>query len=1221
MGVFALLLQSPTASAQTYLFNKADFPTGTMPRYVVRDDFNHDGIDDLAVVNVQDSTVSVLIGNPDGTFQAHVDYAIPNAGPLVTADFNGDGKLDLAVANGGSVGILLGNGDGTFQPHTDSSAPIGEFATALVVGDFNRDGRVDLIAEGEVEGEGTVSVLLGNGDGTFKYHVQYVSYSGGAGSMVAADFNGDGKLDLAVVNVFGGSVSVLLGNGDGSFGSPGTISTNSLGFASITVGDLNHDGNLDLIAGSVEDTVSVLLGNGDGTFQPEVAFGPFILNESVVSVLTGDFNNDGDLDVAAVVPEGVALYLGNGNGTLRTPVIYAAGGAPAGEVSGDFNRDGLLDLAVANTNCFGNPCGLGSVSILLGSADGTFEARAIYTDNPPGDALAMTKGDFNGDGIIDLAAANFVQGTVSIYLGNKDGSFQSPVNYPGTVNASSIVATDINGDSKTDLVVGTSVGPIGVMDNIVVLLGNGDGSFQPPLKVTTGYDFRPPVIGDFNGDGKPDLALITTGTNSGSVSILLGNGDGNFRAGSTFSVAAGTPVVAAAADLNGDRKLDLVVGIAGLPNVISVFLGNGDGSFQAGKDFPVSAVAALTLVDLNGDGKLDVVTGGITVLLGNGDGTLQPGVDYGAGRITPGGTVATATTIIAGDFNRDGKVDLATVAPGSGANNAPFNSISIWLGNGDGTLGPPIDVAPPGFFSATAADFDGDGSLDLAATMGVSNNQTSLVIFFHTHLIALSTNSLSFPAQLLSTSSSAQPVLVSNPGVVPLSLSSIASSGDFSQTNNCGPVIAPGAKCTADVTFTPAVGGPVSGTIAITDNAPKSPQVVTLTGEGTDVRLSTNSLTFAGQNVGTATSQVVTLTNHGSVPLLLASVAATGDFSAGKLCPQSISARGTCRIVVQFKPTQTGVRTGTLTITDSDPASPQIVTLTGTGTAPAVRLSTTSLNFAGQLVGTSSAVQTVTLTNNGDGALTISSVAASGDFARQIPVDPIPGECAVTVAPGTSCGIDVVFKPQAGGSRTGSLSITDDAANSPQSVALSGAGEDFAVSSATTSATVTAGQTASYTLGLASQGGFSGAVSLTCAGAPSAATCSLTPASVTLAASGTTPVTVRVATTGRSLAPPATRRDLPDLGSLRVLLLLAWLIALSALASTRVGSLAPRRTRLWVPLGALLLLVMLWVGCGSGGGTSGPSPTMGTPAGTYMLTVAATSSGLTNNVSLTLVVN
>jgi Abnormal spindle-like microcephaly-assoc'd, ASPM-SPD-2-Hydin len=390
---------------------------------------------------------------------------------------------------------------------------------------------------------------------------------------------------------------------------------------------------------------------------------------------------------------------------------------------------------------------------------------------------------------------------------------------------------------------------------------------------------------------------------------------------------------------------------------------------------------------------------------------------------------------------------------------------------------------------------------------------------------------------------------------------------------------------------------------------------VQLTGIGTAVSLSATSLMFPLQNVGsTSAGQIVKLTNHGSMPISITSVATAGDFRGTRLCPQTIRPQGWCVMSVRFNPTETGVLTGTLTITDSDPGSPHMVALTGTGTAPEVEWGPSSLSFAGRLVGTSSTPQSVTLVNVGYGPLTIRSITASGDFTST------PGQCAGTVAPGASCEIAVVFKPQAGGSRTGSLSIVDDAANSPQSVGLSGTGQDFGVSASATSASVMAGQTASYTLSLAAEGGFPGAVSLTCTGAPATATCLLTPSSVTLAGSGATPVTVRVTTTTRSMAPPAGRRLSPGSVSPAVLLLFTLLIVLAMVAQTRPDS-PPQRQLLWAPLGAVLLFITLWTGCGGGGITFRPPPVTGTPAGTYTLTVAASGSGLTKNVSLALVVN
>lgn len=496
---------------------------------------------------------------------------------------------------------------------------------------------------------------------------------------------------------------------------------------------------------------------------------------------------------------------------------------------------------------------------------------------------------------------------------------------------------------------------------------------------------------------------------------------------------------------------------------------------------------------------------------------------------------------------------------------------------------------------------------------GSQNTGLSLTITGPSAAATLSPASLSFGPQLVSTTSDPQAVTLTNTGTGPLTITSIGSTGDFAQSNSCGDSVALGAGCTISVTFTPTALGTRTGTITINDDASGSPEVVELSGVGSEVGVSPASLTFKSQNVGTASpGQVVTLTNHGSAAVSLTGVTTTGDFEVTAPCP-SIPPQGSCKILVIFRPTQTGSRTGVLTINDSEP-SQATVALSGTGTAPSVSLSAGT--FAGQVVTTSSAAQSVTLTNTGSGPLTITGVTTSGDYAATA------GHCAGTVAAGASCEIAVLFKPLLAGNRTGSLSIADTATGSPQTVALSGTGEDFTLSARTMSATVTAGQTASYTLSLASEDGFSGTVVLTCTGVPATAACSLSPSAVTLAASDATLVTVGVTTTARSMAPPASRHWLQGPASPQVWLLFTLLLAFAMSVWTWRRSVAPRRALLWVPLGAALLLVALWAGCGSsGGGTTVQPRVTGTPAGTYELTVAATDSGLTTNVALTLVVN
>src|SRR6266436_2532508 len=272
--VFSLIgswqVVNSTASAQTYLFNKAEFSAGVNPVSVAAGDFNNDGRIDLAVANrncpnnnCRTASISILMGKPDGTFEPPVDYLL--GGPsidlaVMTADFNGDGNRQ-----GNTVSILLGNGDGTFRAHVDY--PTGNFPQSVTTGDFNGDGKVDLaVANNNFGSNGSVSILLGNGDGTFQANVDYPT-AGGAFSVITGDFNSDAKLDLAVTDGgFGNGLSLLLGKGDGTFQTAVRYASGA-GAEGLTTADVNGDSTSDLVVtNQIDNTVSVLLGNGDGTF-------------------------------------------------------------------------------------------------------------------------------------------------------------------------------------------------------------------------------------------------------------------------------------------------------------------------------------------------------------------------------------------------------------------------------------------------------------------------------------------------------------------------------------------------------------------------------------------------------------------------------------------------------------------------------------------------------------------------------------------------------------------------------------------------------------------------------------------------------------------------------------------------------------------------------------------------------------------------------------------
>lgn len=300
-------------------------------------------------------------------------------------------------------------------------------------------------------------------------------------------------------------------------------------------------------------------------------------------------------------------------------------------------------------------------------------------------------------------------------------------------------------------------------------------------------------------------------------------------------------------------------------------------------------------------------------------------------------------------------------------------------------------------------------------------------------IASLSPTSLTFGSQNVGTFSTAQIVKLSNPGHGRLNISSIAASGDFSATNDCNGLVPPGTSCTISVIFSPTAGGTRTGKLTLTDNALDSPQIVGLTGTGSGIVVSPRSLAFGNQNVGaTSPFQSVTLTNTGSNVLNVMTVVPSGDFAETNDCVGSVAAGTSCTIMVTFTPTDGGARTGTITINDSDPGSPQMVALTGFGVG--VGLSPTSLSFGPQNVGTNSAPQMITLTNDAAVQLNIVSIIASGDFSET-------NNCGTSLPGHANCTISATFTPSAAGSRTGYITLSDSDPATLQTVNLSGSGQ------------------------------------------------------------------------------------------------------------------------------------------------------------------------------------
>jgi hypothetical protein len=849
------------------------------------------------------------------------------------------------------------------------------------------------------------------------------------------------------------------------------------------------------------------------------------------------------------------------------------------------------------------------------------------------DPVSIAVGDFNGDGKLDLAVANKGSNNLKILLGNGDSTF-TPTSASPAAGATpyGLVVGDFNGDGKLDLAVANPGS-----NSVTILLGNGDGTFTPPsASPAAGTTPHELAVGDFNGDGKLDLAVANSGSNT--VTILLGNGDGTFTPSAASPATGSLPFGIAVGDFNGDGKLDLAV-TNQTDSTVTLLLGNGDGTFTPAATSPAtgSSPSGIAVGDFNGDGKLDlaVVNSGsntVTILLGNGDGTFTPSAASPATGSLPFG-------IAVGDFNGDGKLDLAVT-------NQTDSTVTLLLGNGDGTFTPaassPATGAQP--MGVAAGNFNGDGRLGLATANGGSNNVSVLIQF---PMASVTPPSLSLGNQPVGTTSGASPVTVSNTGTAPLTFTGIAVTGDFAAaggtTCSTSAPLAGDSNCVINVTFTPSATGGRSGNLTLTDNAGSSPQVVDLSGTGTapTADLSTSSVSFGSQALETTSpAGAVTVTDNGTAPLTFTNIVVTGDFAvaaSGTTCSTTApvaAGGGSCVLDVTFTPTADGARSGSLTLIDNANSSPQTVSLSGTGTGPEVSLSS-PLPFSAPSIGVTTSSQTVTLTNTGNSSLTFSAIAVTGPFA--IVSSGTTCSTSAPVAATATCTVAITFTPTARGMSSGSLQFSDNAYNSPQTVALIGTVPDFALgppSGSSTSATVAPGQPATYTLSMSGIGGFTGAVTFACTGAPAGATCTVWPVTAT-AANSATNITVTVSTTAPSLSAPRSGPlpQVPPLPpGLRVLLMLALVLGIMAWAIHRrnqPGS-SPWRSAM-LPLALGLLLALALAGCGSGGGgggTSNVTPTPSnpvTPVGTSTLTVTGTagagSSALSHSVALMLTVS
>jgi hypothetical protein len=611
--------------------------------------------------------------------------------------------------------------------------------------DINGDKIPDLIKT-----SGGVTTLLGNGDGTFTAGPSSSTGFWGSYGLAALDLNGDGIIDVVVSGSKNESgppvgIAVCIGNGDGTFQSGVFYQTGASDTypGDVMVADFNHDGIPDVVTTS-ESGLWLFIGKGGGVFNPGVLIP--LANTALAHLAVADFNRDGAADVIVTMnnAKGFLVLFGNGDGTFQPPVTYNI--PPIAEQTfiavADLNGDGQPDIVLSTRGNYANA----NVAAMLNNGKGQFGAP-IFAQMGGGEPIAL--GDINGDGIPDLVTAGG-----QVCLGQGDGTFASPASYPTEYDQGpeSVIVADLRKNGLLDIVAGQ-------YEAVSVLLNEGTGTFEDGEWIPIAGAASCAAGADFNGDGKPDLALPA---GSGMV-ILLGTGLANqpYSTGTTITEAGlGCPVTA---DLNGDGKPDLLFSASSLGGV-GAYLGNGDGTFRLAS-VVAGAGGLLALGDFNHDGKVDFADSNNQIVLGNGDGTFQPPGVLAPG-LSPSGSLSWIATgdmnndgwidvvalyqagccetsivvllnnqnggftqtlmtasylpswIVLADFNRDGNLDVAA--------STDLGTTYIYLGNGTGALTQQPHTVPYGFFAAqpSVGDINGDGIVDLLlpgnGTLGVA---------------------------------------------------------------------------------------------------------------------------------------------------------------------------------------------------------------------------------------------------------------------------------------------------------------------------------------------------------------------------------------------------------------------------------------------------------------------------------------------------------------------
>jgi subtilisin family serine protease len=1207
--------------------------SGFLPSGVVTGDFNRDGHMDWIVSNAGSSDLWVYLGNGDGTAQPPRVISLAGTTPvgIATASLRGNGILDLVVveSDSASVGVLLGNGDGTFAPENLYFVP--EPPISLALADVNGDGHLDVIAGLVTDNEPFAPLATLAGDGTGRLSAPVLTQNQGRGAPLAfniavADLNRDGKPDVVITDL-GGEPGVYsyLGTGDGTFKLfKNVLESIFIESLNTALADLNGDGCPDMVTLTQFGGVTVGIGTCDGGFRFDGTPNGVGQGEGGIGMALVDINGDGKLDlvtggvnlqvgdpfVGAESGSLVSVSLGDGTGNFDLARVYRAQSGMFGIAVADLNGDGHPDIIAPSQDA-------DSVTVLMNDGlNGFGDPQGVYTgwdrkDNPVSGGVANPNEfiyafDVNGDGFKDLVFVDSGQffplpHVLSVKLNDGTGHFLPEIKSPvmdGTLRFGELAHGDFRHTGREDLILIPSQFTPELSANFFTFVPNtGAGTFGAPVVTNITHPTGTLAVGDFNGDGNLDFAMVGFGGPSNTLlfSIFLGNGDGTFRTGPTQTLPSTFPPGALfVGDFNGDGKKDILVAADDLTNAGTLyeFLGNGDGSFAPPRavltnflpgTVPISPFFAVG--DFNHDGRTDVVqrnplvpvgAASFNIYLAQPDGSLAPPQNYtpfAGSEILPLRSPLQFVSDFVGDFNGDGNLDIAAFQ--GGGPNGKF--VQFLLGNEDGTFTPSFNSFPLEGGIGTPSlvtDFNNDGRDDLLELDGATASYhvissiagISLRMQFASLPIIGGTGAVQVSLALPATQNTTVGLTSSDPGI------SVAPSVTIpagSRTLNVPVNVSPGFDTSHTFKITATSGTETVHTLGVAAVPGAAIGIVTNTLNSSQVVLAGATTGDYGLGLGSrgGYSTTLSLTCNG---LPAGASCQFGDSSV--VIPPGIFA-GTSLTVA----TSTSLPVGNynFNVVASDPSITQVIPLT---------LKIGDFN----MILTSAFTPVALPTGFAGYSLEVDSINQFGGAVfftcNGLPAGATCQQLSFAL-PGETVQFNLTTQNVAPGNYPFVLSgVNGNVTHTANGVLQVGGFGSAAISPA--SATLAVGQSANFSLSVTSVNGFSGSVLLGClpniGGRPvNGVLCTFAPQQATFDANGKLTSQLTVIIASRPASTVINARAVGRLGSTRALALMAALILPALLF-------VPRKNARRIALSCVVAMAMCFVvSCGGGGGAVG----------------------------------